>query len=235
MVSEEACLKIQDNRVTILAISQCAVGAETLELQTTRSNDTDLWARDGRWFFSALWDPQKNLVDLLVDLPQQEALAAKQCYFTDVAHGSLSSTVEAFRMREWDTTDCYRMRCRLSSVRRASVNLSHAKVTLVFKGSFSRLLLPPKPVEAMLPRLGSLAACVGPIFRPRRYVSMQDYFTYYSKLGVQQFFVYIFAGQESQLNNTYENVTWVLYEANPSRFYSGQVPMMQDLSCLEVS
>ena len=170
-------------------------------------------------------------MDLLVDLPQEEALSAKDCFFTDEADRTLAVRLEAFRMNEWDTTDCYRLRCRLAERDTNSVNLRHARVTLIFQGTFASLVLPSRPVEPVTQRVGSLAACVGPLFSARPYINLGDYFKYYARLGVDHFYAYVPADQHAlaiQPNNSIKNVTWLLYQASPRRFYSGQVPLMQD-------
>ena len=200
-------------------------------LHTTQANDTDTWSQSGRWFFSALWDQERRLVDLLVDLPHEEALSAKGCFFTDQFDQSLTVRLEAFRMLEWDTTDCYKLRCRLAEHEVEAVNLYDARVSLIFEGAYASVSLPSKPVETVVPRVGSLAACVGPLFSTRRYVSLGDYFKYYSRLGVEHFYAYvpIVAGIPAiHADLSVQNVTWILYQSSPNRFYSGQVPLMQD-------
>lgn len=203
-----------------------------MQLNTTREADHELdpWSQNGRWFFSALYDTKRHFVDILADLPQHEALSATGCKFISSSLTfDLTTAVEAFRLVEWDTQDCYRLRCKLVDHKlRVEDDL---RVGLTFGNSSGTPDLPSRPVEAMLPHTGHLAACVGPVFSARPYLDLKDYVQFYTDLGVGHFFVYVVGHDEAAVvppDLSLPKVTWVQYKAGPTRFYSGQVPMMQD-------
>ena len=155
-------------------------------------------------------------------------MSATGCRFTSSpVTWTVETPVQAFRMNEWDTTDCYRFRCRL--VNHNLFKQDEFQVSLVFENI--TLSLPPRPVEPMLPHSGHLAACVGPVFSSRPYFELRDYLHYYANLGIEHFFIYVFGhGKTSAVSPdlSLPKVSWVQYQASPNRFYSGQVPMMQD-------
>ena len=201
-----------------------------LQLQTTQTTHNDPWSQNGRWFFSALWDQHRHIVDLVADLPQDEAMAAIACNFTYSSGERFTVSVQMIRLLEWETTDSHKMRCRLSE-QTSLLSLEGAKVTLIFSDPFTHVELPFRNVEPVLPHTGALAACVGPIFSTRPYISLNEFVTYYARIGIQHFFVYV-AGTHLEPAVTPDvsipHVTWMQYQASPTRFYSGQVPMMQD-------
>ena len=166
----------------------------------------------------------------MADLPQDEAMAAIACKFVNSSGDSFTVSVELIRLLEWESTDSHKMRCRLSK-QTPLHSLEGAKVTLIFSHPFTHVDLPFREVESVLPRTGTLAACVGPIFSTRPYINLEEFIAYYSRLGVQHFFVYV-AGTQQEPAMTHDlsipHVTWMQYQASPTRFYSGQVPMMQD-------
>lgn len=177
-------------------------------------------------------DKQRHIVDILADLPEHEALSVSGCRFKSFSsQNSLTTSVEAFKMLEWDTKDCYRMRCRLTDYNASFYEGQDIHVSLFFDDLSTGSDLPFRQVEAMLPRSGHLAACVGPVFSSRPYIEIQEYVQYYSSLGVEHFFIYVSSTFDTLALNSdlsLPDITWVRYTASPKRFYSGQVPMMQD-------
>lgn len=190
----------------------------------------DSWSHGGRWFFSALLDPHRKFVDVLVVLPEHEAVSVKRCRLQSLTTLHTSSTeLEVLRLLDWDTTDCYRIRCSLSE---HDVNLfkgQDMRVTLSFDLS-TPTDLPWQQVEPVLPDSGHLAACVGPVFSSRPYLDIHDYVEYYSGLGIEHFYVYIQINADAPLEPdlTMPNVTWVEYAVSSKQRYAGQVLMMQD-------
>ena len=98
-------------------------------------------------------------------------------------------------------------------------------------------------------QIGSVAACVGPLFTDRRIT--KPWFWYSTRLGIERFNIYhaivenvtifkpwkagIFGNPEDQLSRNnpvrmfpHDNVRWYTYEAPPVRYFHGQTTALND-------